>query len=86
MPEFDPLEAEFLAGAASALRRRADRQARISADGTTFGDRGVSVRTGEAAIADRLSAVLSALAAEFERVANGSHDVIDLETREARHV
>jgi hypothetical protein len=58
----------------------------ISADGTTFGDRGVSVRTGEAAIADRLSAVLSALAAEFERVANGSHDVIDLETREARHV
>jgi hypothetical protein len=86
MPERDPLETDMMRGAALALRRRADRQAKIARDGTTHGDRGVSVRTGEAAIANRLSAVLSARAAEFEGPANGSRDVIDLETREARHV
>jgi hypothetical protein len=50
----DPLEAELLAGAASALRRP-DRQARIAAEGTTRVDRGVSVRTGESANAARLA-------------------------------
>jgi hypothetical protein len=86
MPERDPLEADMMRGAALALRRRADRQAQLAEAGTTFGDRGVSMRTGEAAIADRLSAALSALAAWFEGAANGSHDVIDLETREVGHV
>ena len=86
MPERDPLEADMMRGAALALRRRADRQAQLAEAGTTFGDRGVSMRTGEAAIADRLSAALSALAAEFEGAANGSHDVIDLEMREVGHV
>ena len=86
MPERDPLEADMMRGAALALRRRADRQAQLAEAGTTFGDRGVSMRTGEAAIADRLSAALSALAAEFEGAANGSRDAIDLETREVRHV
>jgi hypothetical protein len=84
MLEHDPLEAHMMRGAALALRRRADRQAKIARAGTTHGNRGVSVRTGEAATADRLSAALSALAAEFEGSANGSHDVIDIETREAR--
>jgi hypothetical protein len=84
MPEQDPLAADMVRGAALALRRRADRQAQLAEAGTTFGDRGVSVRTGEAAIANRLSAALSALAAEFEGAANGS--VVDLEMREVRHV
>ena len=86
MPEPDPLEVDMMRGAALALRRRADRQAQLAEVGTTFGDRGVSVRTGEAAIADRLSAALSVLAAEFEGAVNGSHDVADLEIREVRHV
>jgi hypothetical protein len=52
MPEHDPLEADMLRGAVAALRKRAQRQAQPAAAGTTRGDRGVSVRTGEAAIAD----------------------------------
>jgi hypothetical protein len=86
MPERDPLEADMMLGAALALRRRANRQAQLAEAGTTFGDRGAYVRTGEAAMANRLSAVLSALAVEFEGAANGSHDVVDLEMREVRHV
>ena len=71
MPELDPLEAELLAGAAAALRKRAERQAKIAAEGTTFGDRGAVIKRGEAAIAERLSATLAALAAEFEREMRG---------------
>jgi hypothetical protein len=66
MLEPDPLEAELLAGAAAALRNRARRQAQLAALGTTRGDRAVSVRTGEAAIAARLAETFSQLAAEFE--------------------
>jgi hypothetical protein len=66
MSELDPLAADMFSGAAAALRRRADRQAKIAKAGTTRGDRGVSVRTGEAAIAARLAAVFSKLAHEFE--------------------
>jgi hypothetical protein len=54
MSEIDPLEAELMRGAAAALRNRAKRQAKIAAEGTTFGDRGVAIRSGEAAIASTL--------------------------------
>jgi hypothetical protein len=64
--ELGPLELEMLTGAAQALRRRADRQAKIAADGTALGERGSSIMTGEAAIAVRIASVLSDLAAEFE--------------------
>ena len=56
----------MLTGAAQALRRRADRQAKIAADGTALGERGSSIMTGEAATAVRIASVLSDLAAEFE--------------------
>jgi hypothetical protein len=66
MSEIEPVEADILRGVALALRRRAERQAKIAADGTTLEDRGVSIGTGEAAIADRLASVLAELATEFE--------------------
>jgi hypothetical protein len=62
----DDLEAAIRAGAIAALRRRADRQAKIAKDGMTIGERGVVFRTGEGVLADRLSVVLSQLAAELE--------------------
>jgi hypothetical protein len=65
----DDLEAAILAGAIAALHRRAERQAKISEQGTTIGERGVVFRTGEGVLADRLSLVLSQLAAELERTA-----------------
>jgi hypothetical protein len=64
--EGDPFEPAILRGAALALRRRAERQTKISEQGTTIGERGVVFRTGEGVLADRLSLVLSQLAAEFE--------------------
>jgi hypothetical protein len=66
MSERDPFETAMLQGAASALRNRAERQAKIAADGTTIGERGAVIRRGEAAIADRLATTLSALADELE--------------------
>jgi hypothetical protein len=66
MSEIEPFEADIMRWAALALRRRAERQAKIAADGTTLEDRGVSIGTGEAAIADRLASVLAELATEFE--------------------
>jgi flagellar biosynthesis/type III secretory pathway protein FliH len=65
MGRLDPLEAAMLAGASSAPRERAERQARIAADGTTHGKRGVVIRTGEGAIAARLAEAFSQLADEF---------------------
>jgi hypothetical protein len=62
----DSLEADMLQGAASALRNRAERQAKLAQAGAMRGDRGVSVRTGEAAIAARLADAFSQLASEFE--------------------
>jgi hypothetical protein len=67
--ELDPFETAILRGAALALRRRAERQAKISEQGTTIGERGVVFRTGEGVLADRLSLVFSQLAAEFEGTA-----------------
>jgi hypothetical protein len=58
----DDLDAAIKAGAVSALRRRADRQARLASAGTSHGDRGAIVRTGEATIAIRLAAALNQLA------------------------
>jgi hypothetical protein len=66
MSELDPLAADMLSGAAAALRKRAQRQAKIAADGTTIGERGAVIRKGESAIAARLADAFSQLAHEFE--------------------
>jgi hypothetical protein len=65
----DPIESAFMAGAVAALRRRADRQAKIAEAGTTRGDRGVAIRAGEAVLAARLSSVLTSLADDLEEAA-----------------
>jgi hypothetical protein len=62
----DPFEDAVCAGAIAALRRRAQRQRAISESWTTHGARGVIVRTGEAAIALRISAALDQAADEIE--------------------
>jgi excisionase family DNA binding protein len=62
----DPEETEMLRDAAAALRRRADRQAKMAKDGTAIGEDGSQILTGAAAIAVRVSTALSKLAAEFE--------------------
>jgi hypothetical protein len=62
----DPEEAGILRGAAAALRRRAGRQAKMANDGTAHAEDGSPIRTGEAAIAVRVSLTLARLAAEFE--------------------
>ena len=62
-----PLEAEIYAGAVSAIRRRAARQAAKARDETARTESGVAIRTGEAAIASRLAEALSAIANEIER-------------------
>lgn len=59
----------MLQGAALALRRRSERQAKLAKKGTTIGERGAVIRRGEAAIAHRIAAALGDLAAEFEGVA-----------------
>ena len=51
----DPIEFAFLAGAITALRRRAARQVRIAADGTTSGSRNAVIRQGESAVALRVA-------------------------------
>ena len=56
--EADPIESAFRAGAVSALRRRAARQARIAADGR---------QGGESAVALRIAQALNELADELER-------------------
>jgi hypothetical protein len=55
----DQTEADILAGAILALRRRAARQAEIASSG----------RPSEAALALRIAATLADLASEFEREA-----------------
>jgi crossover junction endodeoxyribonuclease RuvC len=67
--KLDSFEGAMLRGAALALRRRADRQAKIAKEGTTAAERGVVFRTGEGVLAERLAAVLAELAAEFEGAA-----------------
>jgi hypothetical protein len=66
--EADHIESAFLAGAVTALRRRAARQARIAADGTTRGSRNAVIRQGESAVALRVAQALNELAAEIEQV------------------
>lgn len=56
----------MMRGAAAALRRRADRQAKMAKDGTATAEDGSPIRTGEAAIAARVSITLAKLADEFE--------------------
>ena len=63
----DPIELAILAGAVTVLRRRAQRQARIAADGTTIGERNTIIRQGEAAIALRIAAALGETADELEQ-------------------
>jgi hypothetical protein len=65
--EASSLESEIRAGAISALRRRAARQAAKARDETVRTESGVAIRTGEAAIADRVAKALAALADEIER-------------------
>jgi hypothetical protein len=65
--EADPIKFAFLAGAITALRRRAARQARIAADGTTNGSRNAVIRQGESAIALRVAQTLNELADELEQ-------------------
>jgi hypothetical protein len=61
--EIDPIEAALKAGAASALRARADRQEKLAKDGTESGS---PILTGEGAIAARVAITLHELANEFE--------------------
>jgi hypothetical protein len=63
----DDIEDHILAGAVTALRRRASRQAQLAANGTIIGERGVIFRTGEGVLASRLAIVLTVLAEELER-------------------
>jgi hypothetical protein len=64
--ERDPFETAMLRGAALALRRRADRQAKIAEAWSACGPRGVIIRTGEAVLAARLAEAFSRLADDFE--------------------
>jgi hypothetical protein len=67
--ELDPFESAMLQGASRALRRRAARQMRVAADGTTVGERGAIIRSGEPAIALRLASALTQLADDLEEEA-----------------
>jgi hypothetical protein len=53
-------------GAVRALRRRADRQARIAQAETTTAERGAPVMSGEGRIAQRLAEAFSELADELD--------------------
>jgi hypothetical protein len=61
------IEAEILAGVVAALRRRSARQAAIARAGVVVTEAGVVIRSGEAAIAERISEALAAAADEVER-------------------
>jgi hypothetical protein len=63
-PDF--IESAFLAGAVTALRRRAERQRKIAEAWTVYGERGVRVMSGEAEIALRIAASLDQAADELE--------------------
>ena len=70
--EVSSLESEFVAGAVSALRRRAARQAAQARAGTARVENGALVRTGDAAVASRLAEALGAIADEIEREGRAS--------------
>jgi hypothetical protein len=61
------IEAEIYGGAVAALRKRAARQAAIAQSGAVVTEAGVIIRTGAAAIADRIAETLASLADELER-------------------
>jgi hypothetical protein len=63
----DALEADMVAGAVAALRRRAARQRARAADWTVTGERGVVIVAGEGRIAERLAVELDAVADELAR-------------------
>jgi hypothetical protein len=63
------LEAEIRAGAVSALRRRAARQAGLARAGSARTESGSLIRTSAGATANRLAEALAALADELEREA-----------------
>jgi hypothetical protein len=65
--EMEPLEREFIAGAISAIRRRAERQAQTAKFGTVIGERDAVIRTGEAAVAVRLAEALGTIADDLDR-------------------
>jgi hypothetical protein len=79
----DDLDASIRAGAATALRRRAARQAQIATNWTTVGERGAVIRSGEAGIAVRISAALGDLAAELKRRRRNERSRTNSGTREA---
>jgi hypothetical protein len=64
----DDLETAIAAGAVTALCRRAARQRELARLGTVESDKtsGVFIRTGEAALADRLASAWAALVQEME--------------------
>jgi hypothetical protein len=64
----DDLETEIAAGAVTALRRRAARQTELARLGPVESDKtpGVFIRTGQAALADRLASAWAGLAQEME--------------------
>jgi hypothetical protein len=62
----DDIEAQIVAGAIAALRKRADRQVRIARAETTTAERGARVMTGEGRVALRLAEAFNELAAELD--------------------
>jgi hypothetical protein len=62
----DALEADIVAGAVAALRRRAARQRKRAADWTTTTETGVRIVAGEGVIALRLAEALDQAANEIE--------------------
>jgi hypothetical protein len=62
----DPIEAAFLAGAVTALRRRAFRQHQRARDWTVIGEKGERITSGEGAIALRIAEALDQVAADLE--------------------
>ncbi len=67
MADADLIGCAFLAGAITALRRRADRQRAIAKGWTVDGERGTVVVSGEGSIAERIAAALDQAADELEQ-------------------
>ena len=67
MAERDLIESTFLAGAVTALRRRASRQRERAESWTVIGENGVRIVAGEGRIAERIALALDQAAGEFER-------------------
>jgi hypothetical protein len=63
----EAMDAAFLTGAVSALRRRAASQTAKAREGIAVTEAGIVIRTGESAIANRIAEVLAAIADEFEQ-------------------